>query len=70
MAPVVIGYIVQATHSYAIPFGILGGAIFVAGLIIATVREKRIELSLSPAAASAATGAPATQAALVDKKVR
>lgn len=53
VAPAIIGFILQATHSYAIPFVILSGAIFIGGIIITLVREARIDLSLSPVASTA-----------------
>ncbi len=55
VAPSVIGFIVQNTHSYAIPFGLMGGGIFVGGLVIATIRETRIDLSLRAHDLTAAT---------------
>src|ERR1700733_2080330 len=44
IAPPAIGFILQATNSYAIPFLILAGGIFIAGLLVSTVRERRIIL--------------------------
>lgn len=44
IAPPAIGFILQATNSYAIPFLILAGGILIAGLLVSTVRERRIIL--------------------------
>lgn len=46
LAPVLIGFVIQQTHAYAVPFGILAGSIIVAGLVVTTVRERRINLSV------------------------
>jgi len=40
IAPPAIGFILQATNSYAIPFVILGGGISVAGILISTIHER------------------------------
>jgi MFS family permease len=48
IAPPAIGFILQATNSYAIPFVILGGGISVAGILISTIHEQRIDLAFVP----------------------
>jgi sugar phosphate permease len=46
VAPPAIGFILQSTNSYAIPFILLSSGISLAGLAISTVREERIDLTI------------------------
>jgi ACS family D-galactonate transporter-like MFS transporter len=63
IAPPIIGFILQATNSYAIPFMILGGGISIAGLLVSIVQERRIDLGISAVAATVRAGATANSEA-------